>query len=89
VGFPGETEQDFEATMKLVDTIGFDQSFSFIYSARPGTPASELIDEVSLSVKKERLALLQARLKYHANRIADEMVGSTTDVLVEGISKKR
>ena len=89
VGFPGETEQDFEATMKLVDTIGFDQSFSFIYSARPGTPASELIDEVPLSVKKERLARLQARLKYHANQIADEMVGEITDVLVEGISKKR
>jgi tRNA-2-methylthio-N6-dimethylallyladenosine synthase len=89
VGFPGETESDFEATMQLVDTIKFDQSFSFIYSPRPGTPASELIDEVPLSTKKERLARLQQRLKYHANQIANEMIGETVPVLVEGISKKR
>lgn len=89
VGFPGETDEDFEATMQLVDTIGFDQSFSFIYSPRPGTPASELVDEVPLSIKKARLARLQQQLKHHANQIANEMIGKIVPVLVEGISKKR
>ena len=88
VGFPGETEDDFLQTMALVDRVKFDSSFSFIYSPRPGTPASELIDEVPLKEKKSRLARLQARLKYHADQIALSMVGQTVTVLVEGMSKK-
>ncbi|MEC8882156.1 MAG: tRNA (N6-isopentenyl adenosine(37)-C2)-methylthiotransferase MiaB [Pseudomonadota bacterium] len=89
VGFPGETEEDFQQTLDLVDKIGFDISFSFIYSPRPGTPASQLNDEVTLEEKKSRLKRLQERLKHHANRIAEEMIGTTVTVLVEGISKKR
>ena len=89
VGFPGETEADFQATMDLVDRIQFDSSFSFIYSPRPGTPASELVDEVPLDVKKARLARLQDRLKFHADAIATAMVGTIVKVLVEGQSKKR
>lgn len=89
VGFPGETEEDFQQTLNLVDRIGFDISFSFIYSPRPGTPASQLEDEVSLVEKKSRLARLQARLKHHADEIAKDMVGQEMTVLVEGISKKR
>ena len=88
VGFPGETEEDFLQTMALVDRVRFDASFSFIYSPRPGTPASELIDEVPLEEKKSRLARLQARLKHHADEIAKSMVGQTVKVLVEGMSKK-
>ena len=89
VGFPGETEEDFQQTLDLVDIIGFDSSFSFIYSQRPGTPASDLSDEVPLAEKKERLKRLQNKLKEHANQIGNDMVGKTVKVLVEGISKKR
>jgi tRNA-2-methylthio-N6-dimethylallyladenosine synthase len=88
IGFPGETEADFEATMKLIDDIGFDHSFSFIYSARPGTPAASLPDDVPLAVKKERLARLQARILEQANTISASMVGSEQVILVERPSRK-
>jgi tRNA-2-methylthio-N6-dimethylallyladenosine synthase len=88
VGFPGETEDDFEATMALVERVRFEQSFSFIYSPRPGTPAAELPDEVPLTVKKARLARLQARLEALAGGHARAMVGGVQRVLVEGPSKK-
>ena len=83
VGFPGETERDFAATLKLVEDVGFDQSFSFIYSRRPGTPAANLPDEVSDAEKHERLARLQAALTANARRISEAMVGSVQKVLVE------
>src|SRR5688572_445541 len=83
VGFPGETERDFAATLKLVEDVGFDQSFSFIYSRRPGTPAANLPDEVYDAVKHERLARLQAALTANARRISEAMVGSVQRVLVE------
>ena len=88
IGFPGETEDDFNETMKLIDTIGFDVSFSFIYSARPGTPAAELADETPLAVKKERLQRLQHRITQHAQEISRRMVGKLATVLVTGPSKK-
>jgi len=88
VGFPGETDQDFEATMKLIADIGFDQSFSFIYSARPGTPAASLPDDTPLEVKKERLQILQTRINQQAYEISQAMVGTTQRVLVEKTSKK-
>ena len=88
VGFPGETEKDFEATMSLIADVGFDQSFSFIYSARPGTPAASLPDDTPLEVKKQRLQLLQARISQQAQAISDAMVGTTQRVLVEKVSKK-
>jgi tRNA-2-methylthio-N6-dimethylallyladenosine synthase len=88
VGFPGETEADFEATMKLIADVGFDQSFSFIYSARPGTPAAALVDEVSAQEKHRRLSLLQTRINQQARAISDAMVGSVQTVLVEKVSKK-
>jgi len=88
VGFPGETERDFEATLKLVRDANFDQSFSFIYSQRPGTPAASLPDDVPLEVKQQRLAKLQAQLNEQARAISDTMVGSTQRVLVERPSKK-
>ena len=88
VGFPGETDRDFEATMNLIADVGFDQSFSFIYSARPGTPAANLADDTPMAVKKERLQLLQARINQQAQAISDAMVGTTQRVLVEKISKK-
>ncbi len=88
VGFPGETDADFEATMKLVEDIGFDQSFSFVYSRRPGTPASNLPDDTPEQVKKERLYRLQAKINDNARKISESMVGSTQRVLVEGLSKK-
>ena len=75
VGFPGETDADFKATMDLIDEVGFDTSFSFIYSARPGTPAAELPDPVSLEVKRKRLARLQARISEHARGVSEAMVG--------------
>ncbi|MFI4889997.1 MAG: tRNA (N6-isopentenyl adenosine(37)-C2)-methylthiotransferase MiaB [Steroidobacterales bacterium] len=83
VGFPGETDQDFTATMNLVADAGFDQSFSFIYSRRPGTPAATLPDEVPQEVKQQRLSLLQARLNTQARAISESMVGSRQRVLVE------
>ena len=88
VGFPGETDADFEATMDLIDEVGFDTSFSFIYSARPGTPAAELPDPVPLDVKRKRLARLQARISELARGVSASMVGSRARVLVEGPSKK-
>ena len=88
VGFPGETDKDFEALMKLVADIGFDQSFSFIYSARPGTPAASLADDTPMPVKKERLQILQARINQQAMRISQGMVGTTQRVLVEKTSRK-
>jgi tRNA-2-methylthio-N6-dimethylallyladenosine synthase len=88
VGFPGETDRDFEATMDLVAEIGFDQSFSFIYSARPGTPASAFPDDVPHAVKQERLAILQARINQQALAISERMVGTVQRVLVERPSRK-
>ena len=88
IGFPGETEADFQATMELIEIIGFDHSFSFVYSARPGTPAAELEDSVPMSVKKERLAILQNRILENAAIISQDMVGSVQRVLVQGVSKK-
>ncbi|MBL8264099.1 MAG: tRNA (N6-isopentenyl adenosine(37)-C2)-methylthiotransferase MiaB [Xanthomonadaceae bacterium] len=88
VGFPGETDADFEKTMKLIEDIGFDQSFSFIYSRRPGTPAADLEDTVSDAEKHARLSRLQAAINENAKRIAQGMVGTTQTVLVEGPSKK-
>ena len=88
VGFPGESEREFEQTMKLIEDIGFDQSFSFIYSRRPGTPASNLPDDTTDEVKRERLQRLQAAINANARKISESMVGSTQTVLVEGTSKK-
>ena len=88
VGFPGETAADFEATMNLIHEIGFDYSFSFIYSPRPGTPAAQLPDDVPLEVKKERLAVLQNRVNINAARISQTMVETKQLVLVTGPSKK-
>ncbi len=88
IGFPGETDADFDATMKLIDDIGFDTSFSFIYSARPGTPAAFMPDNVEMETKKQRLKLLQERLLNQANQISRKMVGSNQRILVEGYSRK-
>jgi len=88
IGFPGESEKDFEQTMKLIADIGFDASFSFIYSARPGTPAADLKDETPDDIKKQRLAILQQRINQQAQDISRKMVGSTQRILVTGISKK-
>ena len=88
IGFPGESEKDFADTMKLIEDIGFDTSFSFIYSARPGTPASDLPDNTPDEVKKQRLKILQDRITQNAMRISRQMVGNTERVLVTGISKK-
>jgi tRNA-2-methylthio-N6-dimethylallyladenosine synthase len=88
VGFPGETERDFEATLKLVEDIGFDQSFSFAYSRRPGTPAANLHDEVPADVASARLQRLQAAINANARRIAEAMVGAVERILVEGPSAK-
>ena len=88
VGFPGEMDEDFDATMALIENVGFDQSFSFVYSPRPGTPAAELADEVPMQVKKNRLARLQARIIEMAAQISQGMVGTEQRVLVDGCSKK-
>ncbi|MDQ3562653.1 MAG: tRNA (N6-isopentenyl adenosine(37)-C2)-methylthiotransferase MiaB [Pseudomonadota bacterium] len=88
VGFPGETEEDFKKTLTLVAAIGFDQSFSFIYSKRPGTPAASLPDEVPEEVKKERLQILQTRIDENARNISVSMVGKAERILVEGPSRK-
>ena len=88
VGFPGETERDFQATLDLVAEIGFDQSFSFIYSQRPGTPAASLPDEVTHEAKQARLERLQAQLNAQAQAISLRMVGSTQRVLVERPSRR-
>jgi len=89
VGFPGESDADFEQTMALIEAVGFDHSFSFIYSRRPGTPAAELPDDVPLAVKRERLARLQARINAMAADIGAAMVGRVERVLVERPSRKR
>ena len=88
VGFPGETEADFAATLKLAADVGFDGAFSFVYSPRPGTPAAELPDPVSLSEKQERLQRLQSQLDAQARAVSEAMVGTVQRVLIEGSSKK-
>jgi tRNA-2-methylthio-N6-dimethylallyladenosine synthase len=88
VGFPGETEDDFERTMALVDELGFDASFSFVYSRRPGTPAADLADDTPAAVKLARLQRLQAALNDNVARISEAMVGSTQQILVEGPSRR-
>lgn len=88
IGFPGETEQQFADTMKLIDEIKFDHSFSFVYSARPGTPAAELADTIDEETKKQRLSILQSRITQQAMAISEAMVGSVQNVLVTGYSKK-
>ena len=88
IGFPGETERDFEATLELAAEVGFDQSFSFLYSRRPGTPAASLPDEVPHAAKQRRLEILQARINAQARAISERMVGRVERVLVERPSKK-
>ncbi len=88
VGFPGETDADFEATMKLIDDVGFDASFSFIFSARPGTPAAEMRDDTPYETKLARLHRLQARISELERQIGDAMSGSIQRVVVENISRK-
>jgi tRNA-2-methylthio-N6-dimethylallyladenosine synthase len=88
IGFPGETDEDFEKTMKLIDDVGFDGAFSFIYSARPGTPAAELVDDTPQAVKLARLARLQKRIEEQAQLVSQAMVGTIQRVLVDSPSKK-
>ena len=88
IGFPGETDADFEATMNLIKAVDFDLSFSFIYSARPGTPAADMVDDISDDVKKQRLQILQDRISQQALRIARQMLNTEQRILVEGPSKK-
>ncbi len=88
VGFPGETERDFQDTLDLIDEVGFDQSFSFIYSPRPNTKAAEMTDDVDQSTKLKRLQKLQEKISRNAKKISEEMIGSTQAVLVEKTSKK-
>jgi tRNA-2-methylthio-N6-dimethylallyladenosine synthase len=88
VGFPGENEDDFERTLALVDEVGFDASFSFVYSRRPGTPAADLADDTTDAIKLARLQRLQAALEVHVSRISESMVGSTQRILVEGPSRR-
>ncbi|MEI7869642.1 MAG: tRNA (N6-isopentenyl adenosine(37)-C2)-methylthiotransferase MiaB [Candidatus Methylumidiphilus sp.] len=88
IGFPGESDEDFEQTMSLIETLGFDLSFSFIFSARPGTPAADMPDGVSIKLKRERLSRLQNRIAAMAAEISRKMVGTRQRVLVEGVSKK-
>jgi tRNA-2-methylthio-N6-dimethylallyladenosine synthase len=88
IGFPGETEEDFAATMDLIHAVGFDNSYSFIYSPRPGTPAAQLPDDVPLEIKKQRLNIVQQRLLLNARQISESMVGTYQEVLVTGPSAK-
>jgi tRNA-2-methylthio-N6-dimethylallyladenosine synthase len=88
VGFPSETEADFQATLNLISEVGFDHSFSFVYSPRPGTPAAQLPDETPLTLKKQRLAILQERLAQQGAQISEAMVGSDQRILVTGPSRK-
>jgi tRNA-2-methylthio-N6-dimethylallyladenosine synthase len=88
IGFPGETEEDFAATMDLIHDVGFDISYSFIYSPRPGTPAAQLPDNVSMEEKKKRLGILQDRINLNAHRISESMIGTVQNVLVTGPSAK-
>lgn len=87
VGFPGETEEDFNHTMQLIEDIGFDSSFSFVYSPRPGTPAAEIYDDTSKEVKLKRLQKLQLKVEELARNVSNNMVGTVQKVLVEGTSK--
>lgn len=88
IGFPGETEADFEATMILIEELNFDESYSFVYSPRPGTPAADLPDDTPQEVKLERLQRLQAQINQQARKISQQMVGSIQRILLEGVSKK-
>ncbi len=88
IGFPGETDEDFEQTMQLIEDVGFDFSYSFVYSARPGTPAASLDDNVPMDVKKARLARLQKRISEMAMEISSEMEGTIQRILVERVSRK-
>jgi tRNA-2-methylthio-N6-dimethylallyladenosine synthase len=88
VGFPGETNKDFEDTMNLIIEVGFDTSFSFIYSARPGTPAAELEDKTPEREKKHRLLTLQSQITKQASDISDSMIGTDERILITGRSKK-
>lgn len=88
IGFPGETEADFMATMNLITEVGFDHSFSFIYSSRPGTPAAQLPDDVPLNVKKQRLAILQEQIQQQAKKINEMMIGTVQPVLISGQARK-
>jgi tRNA-2-methylthio-N6-dimethylallyladenosine synthase len=88
IGFPGETDDDFEATMKLIEDLGYDNSFSFIYSARPGTPAANLPDDVPMEVKKARLQRLQQRILEQTHAISASMIGTVQRVLVERPARK-
>ncbi|MGL5102782.1 MAG: tRNA (N6-isopentenyl adenosine(37)-C2)-methylthiotransferase MiaB [Plesiomonas sp.] len=88
VGFPGETEADFERTMKLIAEIGFDMSYSFVFSARPGTPAADMPDDVPEEEKKQRLYILQERINQQAMQYSRQMLGTTQRILVEGLSRK-
>ena len=88
IGFPGETEQDFQDTIKLIEDIGFDHSFSFVYSARPGTPAADYVDDVPMQIKKRRLAMVQSLIAEMARTISESMVGKVSRVLVERPSRK-
>jgi tRNA-2-methylthio-N6-dimethylallyladenosine synthase len=88
VGFPGETDEDFAKMMKLIEDVGFDSSFSFIFSPRPGTPAASLHDDTPYAVKLERLQTLQAAIETHAHDISVSLVGTRQRVLVEGPSRK-
>jgi tRNA-2-methylthio-N6-dimethylallyladenosine synthase len=89
IGFPGETDDDFEQTMALIEVLGFDHSFSFIYSQRPGTPAADMPDDVPLATKKARLSRLQQRIAAMAAAISASMVGKVERILVEKVSRKR
>ncbi|MDH5323904.1 MAG: tRNA (N6-isopentenyl adenosine(37)-C2)-methylthiotransferase MiaB [Gammaproteobacteria bacterium] len=88
VGFPGESEADFQATLDLIESVGFDHSFSFVYSPRPGTPAATYPDNVPIQVKKERLSILQTKISKMAAQISENMVGNEYSILVEGPSRK-
>ena len=88
IGFPGETDEEFEDTMSLIEQVGFDFSYSFVYSARPGTPAAELSDDISEDAKKQRLNKLKARLNEMTMDVSNKMVDTVQSVLVEGVSKK-
>ncbi|HMN66540.1 MAG TPA: TRAM domain-containing protein, partial [Burkholderiaceae bacterium] len=88
VGFPGETAEDFERTLRLAEELGFDNSFSFVYSPRPGTPAADLPDDAPQAVKLERLQRLQAVIEANARRISEGMVGTVQRLLVEGQSRR-
>jgi tRNA-2-methylthio-N6-dimethylallyladenosine synthase len=88
IGFPGESDQDFEDTMNLIREINYDLSFSFIYSSRPGTPAADLRDDTPMEVKKQRLAILQDRINQQAQSISRNMVGTQQRLLVTGPSRK-